>query len=111
MEEVEGEDRRPASPPQQRIHPGEGGGHVEGRRRGSIPDGENEDEIPMFARFAERGLSLPASNFFKGLMGYYGIEYLNLNPNCIFHTAVLFISAKLFWGSSPIGSCSRSSSG
>jgi hypothetical protein len=34
----------------------------------------------MFTRFAERELSLPASVFFKGLMGYYGIEYLNLNP-------------------------------
>jgi hypothetical protein len=48
------------------------------------PMEKNEDEIPMFARFAERGLSLPASDFFKGLMGYYGIEYLNLNPNSIF---------------------------
>jgi hypothetical protein len=27
-----------------------------------------EDEIPMFARFAERGLALPASDFFKGLL-------------------------------------------
>jgi hypothetical protein len=29
----------------------------------------NPDEIPMFTRFAERGLSLPASDFFKGLLG------------------------------------------
>jgi hypothetical protein len=42
----------------------------------------------MFARFAERGLALPASDFFKGLLGYYGVEYLNLNPNGIFHTTV-----------------------
>jgi hypothetical protein len=41
------------------------------------PMEKNPDEIPMFARFAERGLSLPASDFFKGLMGYYGIEYLH----------------------------------
>jgi hypothetical protein len=65
----------------------------------------------MLARFAERGLSLPASDFFKGLLGYYGIEYLNLNPNSIFHTAVFVHFAKPSWGSSPIGSCSRSSSG
>jgi hypothetical protein len=39
-----------------------------------------EDEIPMFSRFVECGLALPASDFFKGLLGYYGIEYLNLNP-------------------------------
>jgi hypothetical protein len=35
---------------------------------------KNPDEIPMFTRFAERGLSLPANDFFKGLLGYYGIE-------------------------------------
>jgi hypothetical protein len=75
------------------------------------PMEKNLDEIPMFARFAERGLSLPASDFFKALMGYYGIEYFNLNPNGIFQTAVSYIFAKPFWGSSPIGSCSGSSSG
>jgi hypothetical protein len=52
------------------------------------PMEKNPDKIPMFARFVERGLSLPDSDFFKGLLGYYGIEYLNLNPNGIFHTAV-----------------------
>jgi hypothetical protein len=46
------------------------------------------DEVPMFARFVERGLALPASDFFKGLLKYYGIEYLNLNPNGIFHISV-----------------------
>jgi hypothetical protein len=33
------------------------------------PMEKSEDEIPMFAHFAERGLALPASDFFKGLMG------------------------------------------
>jgi hypothetical protein len=33
------------------------------------PMEKNPDEIPMFARFAERVLSLPASDFFKGLLG------------------------------------------
>jgi hypothetical protein len=55
----------------------------------------------MFARFAERGLSLPASNFFKGLLGYYGIEYLNLNPNGIFHTAVFVHFCEAFLGIKP----------
>jgi hypothetical protein len=75
------------------------------------PMEKNEDEIPMVTRFAERGLSLPASNFFKRLMGYYGVEYLNLNPTVSSTLLSSFISAKLFWGSSPIGSCSGSSSG
>jgi hypothetical protein len=52
------------------------------------PMEKNPDEVPMFSRFVERGLALPASNFFKGLLKYYDIEYLNLNPNGIFHVSV-----------------------
>jgi hypothetical protein len=58
-------------------------------------------EIPMFTRFAERGLSLPASDFFNGLLGYYGIEYLNLNPNGIFHTSVFVHLCEAFLGIKP----------
>ena len=42
----------------------------------------------MFARFAERGLALPASDFFRGLLDYYKLEHVHLNPNGIFHTLV-----------------------
>jgi hypothetical protein len=63
----------------------------------------NPDEIPMFTRFAERGLSLPASDFFKGLLEYYNIEYLNLNPNGIFHTSIFVHFREPSWGSNPIG--------
>jgi hypothetical protein len=65
------------------------------------PMEKSEDEIPMFARFAERGLALPASDFFKGLMGYYGVEYLNLNPNGIFHTTVFVHFCEAFLGIKP----------
>jgi hypothetical protein len=64
---------------------------------------KNPDEIPMFTRFAERGLSLSVSDFFKGLLEYYGIEYLNLNPNGIFHTSVFVHFCKAFLGIKPIG--------
>jgi hypothetical protein len=52
------------------------------------PMEKNPDEIPMFARFVERVLALPANDFFKGLLKYYSIKYLNLNPNGIFHVSV-----------------------
>jgi hypothetical protein len=65
------------------------------------PMEKNPDEIPMFTRFAERGLSLPTSDFFKGLLGYYGIEYLNFNPNGIFHTLFLVHFCKAFLGIKP----------
>jgi hypothetical protein len=29
---------------------------------------KNPDEVPMFASFVERGLVLPTSDFFKGLL-------------------------------------------
>jgi hypothetical protein len=75
------------------------------------PMEKSEDEIPIFTRFAERGLALPASDFFKGLMGYYGIEYLNLNPTVFSTPPSSSTSVKRFWGSSPTGSYSGSSSG
>jgi hypothetical protein len=65
------------------------------------PMEKSEDEIPMFVRFVERGLALPASDFFKGLMGNYDIEYLNLNPNGIFHTAVFVHFCEAFLGINP----------
>jgi hypothetical protein len=34
---------------------------------------KNPDEVLMFARFVERGFELPASNFLKGMLGYYVI--------------------------------------
>jgi hypothetical protein len=46
------------------------------------------DEILMFAQFVERGLTLPASEFFKGMLRYYSIKYLNLNLNGIFHVTI-----------------------
>jgi hypothetical protein len=67
----------------------------------TYPMEKNLDEIPMFTRFAERGLSLPASDFFKGLLEYYGIKYLNLNPNGIFHTSVFVHFCKAFLGIKP----------
>jgi hypothetical protein len=65
------------------------------------PMEKSEDEISMFVRFAEHGLALPASDFFKGLLGYYGVEYVNLNPNGIFHTTVFINFCEAFLGIKP----------
>jgi hypothetical protein len=65
------------------------------------PMEKNPNEILMFARFVERGLALPASDFFKGLLKYYGIKYLNLNPNEIFHVSVFVHFCEAFVGIKP----------
>jgi hypothetical protein len=67
----------------------------------SYPMEKNPDEVPMFARFVECGLALPASDFFKGLLQYYGIEYLNLNPNGIFHISIFVHFCDTFVGIKP----------
>jgi hypothetical protein len=65
------------------------------------PMEKNCDEVPMFVRFVERGLALLASDFFKGLLKYYGIEYLNLKPNGIFHISVFVHFCEAFVGIKP----------
>jgi hypothetical protein len=65
------------------------------------PMEKNPDEVPMFARFVERGLAHPASDFFKGLLKYYGIEYFNLNPNGIFYVSVFVHFCEAFVGIKP----------
>jgi hypothetical protein len=65
------------------------------------PREKNPYEVPMFARFVERRLALPASDLFKGLLKYYDIEYLNLNPNGIFHISVFVHFYEAFVGIKP----------
>jgi hypothetical protein len=65
------------------------------------PMEKNPDEIPMFARFVECGLAVPTSDFFKGLPRYYDIEYLNLNPNGIFHVSIFVHFCEAFVGIKP----------
>jgi hypothetical protein len=65
------------------------------------PVEKNPGEILMFAKFVERGLALPASESFKGLLRYYGIEHLNLNPNGIFDVSVFVHFCEAFMGIKP----------
>jgi hypothetical protein len=65
------------------------------------PMEKNPDEIPMFARFVERGLVMPTIDFLKDMLKYYGIEYLNLNSNGIFHVSVFVHFCEAFVGIKP----------
>jgi hypothetical protein len=42
---------------------------------------EKAEEILLFQYFVERGLALPTSDFFHGLLFHYGIQLHHLNPN------------------------------
>src|SRR5436190_11009605 len=44
----------------------------------------NTGEIVVFESFFYRGFSVPTSRFFRGLLHFYKIELVHLNPNSIF---------------------------
>jgi hypothetical protein len=62
---------------------------------------KNSDEILMFSHFVERGLVLPASEFFPRLLHYYIIEHVHMNPNGIFHTSIFVHFCEAFVGIQP----------
>ena len=66
----------------------------------------NTGELVVF----ELGFSLPTNKFFRGLLHFYGIELMHLNPNSILQIAVFIISAKLSWALSPTLLCSATCS-
>jgi hypothetical protein len=103
MEEIQGKDSGLAGAAQQGFPSGEKVDMWRAAAGDPYPMEKDPEEIPMFTRFVERGLALPASDFFIGLLDYYGIKYLNLNPNRIFHVSVFvhfceaFLGIKLHW--------------
>jgi hypothetical protein len=65
------------------------------------PMEKNPDEIPMFTPFAERGLSLPASDFFQGFWSTTASSTSTSTPMVSSTLLSSFTFAKPSWGSSP----------
>jgi hypothetical protein len=64
----------------------------------AYPMAKNPDEILMFSCFVECGLELLASEFFRGPLYFYDIEYIHLNVNSIFHTSIFVHFSEAFMG-------------
>jgi hypothetical protein len=62
---------------------------------------KNVDEAVLFQHFIERGLALPTSNFFRGLLYNYGLQLHHLNPNSIAHIAIFVHLCEAFLGIEP----------
>lgn len=62
---------------------------------------ENNQEIPLFISFCERGVGLPISAFFKNLLGFYGLQLHHLNPNGILYISVFVHACEAFLGIEP----------
>ena len=62
---------------------------------------ENTGQIITFAPYLERGLGLPCSSFFSGLMRYYRIQLHQLTPNSFVHISIFVHLCKAFLGIEP----------
>ena len=60
---------------------------------------ENTGKVIGFVPYFERGLGLPSSNFFSGLLYYYGIQFHHLNS--FVHIFVFIHLCKAFLGIEP----------
>ena len=59
------------------------------------------EEIVVFESFFYRGFGVPSSEFFRGLLRYYGIEIIHLNPNSILHISAFVELCEAFLGIRP----------
>uniref|UniRef100_A0A0E0D3N9 Transposase (putative) gypsy type domain-containing protein n=1 Tax=Oryza meridionalis TaxID=40149 RepID=A0A0E0D3N9_9ORYZ len=61
----------------------------------------NTHEVVVFSHFFYGGFSLPTSNFFRGILDFYGISLHHLNPNSIVHIANFIHACEAFLGIRP----------
>ena len=63
---------------------------------------ENMGEIVALTSYLERGLGLPCSFFFSGLLRYYSIQLHHLTPNSFVHISIFVHLCEAFLGIEPI---------
>ena len=61
----------------------------------------NTNEIVVFESSFYRGFGLPTSNFFRGLLDFYQIELIHLNPNSVLHIATFIHLCEAYLGVAP----------
>ena len=71
---------------------------MEGSPRQEFPS-EDKKEMVVFASFFERGFGIPCGDFFRGLLHYYKIELVHLNPISILNIVVYIHLCEDIWAS------------
>src|SRR5438105_2387606 len=61
----------------------------------------NTSEIVVFEPFFYHGFSIPTSRFFRGLLHFYKIELVHLNPNSILHISTFIHLCEAYLGIEP----------
>jgi hypothetical protein len=58
------------------------------RAIGDVPPREESQEIITFVSFVLRGFAIPASDFFRDLLHYWGVQVHHLTPNSNLHFSI-----------------------
>jgi hypothetical protein len=69
--------------------------------RGVTVPTEDTHEVVVFVPFLIRGLALPVSPFFRGLLIFYDLNLTHLNPNSILQIAIFVHLCETFLGILP----------
>ena len=62
---------------------------------------EKTSKIVLFKAFVERGLAIPACEFLRGLLFFWGIQVHHLTPDSILHIAIFVQLCEAFLGIHP----------
>nr|TKW28327.1 hypothetical protein SEVIR_3G310903v2 [Setaria viridis] len=62
---------------------------------------EHPAETVMLVHFVERGLAVPTSDFFRGILEYYNLQLLHLNPNGVLHMSIFVHLCEVYLGVPP----------
>ena len=71
------------------------------RAIGDVPPREESQEIVTFLSFVLRGFAIPASDFFYGLLHYWGVQVHHLTPNSILHISIFVHLCEAYLGIEP----------
>jgi len=71
------------------------------RAIGDVPPREEPQEIVAFLSFVLRGFAIPASDFFCGLLHYWGVQVHHLTPNSILHISIFVHLCEAYLGIEP----------
>jgi hypothetical protein len=66
----------------------------------TVPTGDTHESI-VYVSFLIRGLALPISPFFRGLLDFYDLNLTHLNPNSILQVAIFVHLCEAFLGIFP----------
>ena len=62
---------------------------------------KHPNETVMLAHFVQKELAVPTSDFFRGILEYYKLQLVHLNPNGVLHMSIFVQLCEVYLGVPP----------